>query len=161
MSTLNTGQFVSSRRGGTLKITDNESGTVYTVSGVEEDSFTHTPGMYAALFDTEKGAPTRERRGDAQRSSISCRFKQTPDMWAAGSLFGLLVDQVKAADDGLLRTFTVVWEQSDHAGVSAGEKITYNNCAVVSVQSDSGADYNTISVSWSSRDAFPAYGTML
>lgn len=161
MSTLNTNAFVSSRRGGSFQITDDEASTTYTVSGIDEDSISFAPGMYAAILDTENGQPVRERRGDKQRSRFTIRFKQTRSMLNASSLLGLLLDQVKASDDGLLRTFVVIWRQTDHSGDATGESVTLNNCVPVpgSVRVEAGADYNTVSVEFVSRDEAPTWGT--
>lgn len=161
MSTINTGPFVSHRRGGSITIKDNESTTVYTVSGEIEDSHGITPGMYALITDTESGQPVRHRRGDKQVSRIRLRFKQTQSSLNATSLYGLLLDQVKATDDGLMRTFDVTFRQTDHSGDATGETEVYATCAVVpgSLTRTPGAEYNTIEVELSSLDAQPAFST--
>lgn len=161
MSTLNTGSLVSHRRGGSLLITDNEASTTYTVSGEVEDSHGVTPGMYALITDTESGAPVRHRRGDKQTSRIRLRFKQTRSGLNATSLYGLLLDQVKATDDGHMRTFDVTLRQTDHDGDATGETETYQNCAVVpgSLTRTAGADYNTIECEMVSLDQAGAFST--
>jgi hypothetical protein len=159
MSTLNTAGFVSRRRGGTFVLTDNESGTAYTVSGIVEDSPQITPGRYGVIVDTENGQPVRLRRGDAQTTRIRISFKQVQNDLNATSLYGLLLDQVKATDDGLLRTFAVTFKETDHSGDATGESEKYDNCTPVSVERRAGADHNTIEVEFVSLDANPTFAT--
>jgi len=160
MAAINSGNYVTHHSGGTFEITDDEASTTYApINGVEEDSFSHTPGMYEPLLDTENGQPSNERRGDARRSTLRIRFKQTASMMNASSLLGLLLDQTKATDDGLLRTFKMIWKQTDHSGDATGESYTYNNCVVTSVNHRTGHPHNVVEVEMVSRDALPTPAT--
>lgn len=160
MAAINSGNYVTHHHGGTFEITDNEATTTYApINGVEEDSFSYTPGLNEPLMDTENGQPSNERRGDARRSTLRFRFKQTVSGANASALLGLLQDQSKATDDGLLRTFGFTWKQTDHAGDATGESISFANCVVTSINHRGNYPTNIIEVEMSSRDARPTFGT--
>ena len=160
MAAINSGNYVSHHSGGTFEITDNEATTTYApINGVEEDSFSYTPGLNAPIFDTENGQPSAERRGDAQRSTLRLRFKQVASGMNASALLGLLLDQSKATDDGLLRTFKIVWKQTDHSGDATGESVAFDNCVVTSINHRTGYPHNVVELELSSRDARPTFAT--